>query len=959
LRSLQAYLLVNRRNKRQTHLSHSLRRRLGRGGFGCGSVAVILLAVSLFMLGTAYANLTSGMPSVAQLPVLLDPIQGSLMQPTRLYDRTGEKLLLVLENPGIPRRYLPLDPGYPQHISPYLVQVTLALYDPHFWSHPGFLWEDIYKPEPQTIPERLVDDLLLEDEAPGLRRALRMRLLSAQLISAYGRSQVLEWYFNSVYYGHLAYGVDSAARLYLGKSASQINLYEAALLAPIAEAPALNPLDTPGAALERQDAALNQLLAIGMINVDERIEAIKKPLELVQSVSDPAQIAPAFNRMVLEQLIARYGRSQVERGGLRVITSLDYELQLQFVCTAQAQLMRLNGEAGLPGLPGGRECDAAGLLPALPPGTSIIESPLIASGVLLDLENGQVLALLGDSSARDQSAELAGRQPGTLLSPFVAMAGFARGISPSTMVWDIPAAHGMDALPNSDGLYHGPQRLRIALANDYLQPISQLLSQIGSINVWRLIEPLGLSLDNPAQPEDLLIGGGSVSPLDLAQAYSVFARQGVQIGEQRGRDNRLRPVMLLRVEDPAGRAWLEEPLKEQQAVLSQPLAFLVHHVLSDDPARWPSLGYPNPLEIGRPAGAKIGRAGDSREVWAIGYTPQRLAVVWLGSSDEDLQLEPTMAASIWHAVMRYAVRDLPSSGWQTPAGINRITVCDPSGLLPSATCPTTVDEVFLSSSEPVEMDTLFQVVQINRETGRLATVFTPLEMIEQQTYMSVPPEAQSWAQSAGILQPPVDYDSLRAPQSSPLAQISAPDVFQSVNGMVIVRGTAAGEGFESYRLQVGEGLNPRSWLQIGEPVTRPVENGILGRWNTHGLDGLYALRLLVVYADRQVETAVIQVTVDNQPPQVQILYPEAGQVFSYPVKKNINLQVDVQENIEVSRVEWYIDGILTGKTRQAPHILSWSGTLGDHQVTVKAFDTAGNASEAGPVRFSLQYDSQP
>jgi membrane carboxypeptidase/penicillin-binding protein len=940
-------------------MSHSLRRRLGRGGFGCGSIAVILMAASLFLLGTAYMSLTSDLPSVAQLPYLLDPERGFLMQPTRLYDRTGEKLLLVLENPGIPRRYLPIDPGYPQHISPYLVQVTLALYDPFFWSHPGFLWEDIYKPQPQTIPERLVDDLLLKDESPGLRRALRMRLLSAQLVSAYGRSQVLEWYFNSVYYGHLAYGADSAARLYLGKSASQLNLYEAALLAPIAEAPALNPLDTPGAALDRQDSALNHLLTMGIINVDERVEAIKNPLELVQVVPEPAQIAPAFNRMVLEQLITRYGRSQVERGGLRVITSLDYELQLQFVCTTQFQLMRLNGIAGQPGLPGGRACDAARLLPALPPDASIIESPLISSGVLLDLENGQILALLGDSSASDQSAELAGRQPGSLLSPFVAMAGFARGISPSTLVWDIPAAYTADESPNPDGIYHGPQRLRIALANDFLLPISQLLSQIGPMNVWRLVEPMGLSLDNTAQSEELLFGGGSVSPLDLAQAYSIFARQGIQIGEPRGRDNRLKPVMLLHVEDPAGHAWLEEPPLNQQAVISQPLAYLVNHVLSDEPARWPSLGYPNPLEIGRPAAAKVGRAGGGREVWALGYTPQLLAVVWLGSDNSDLQLDPKMAASIWHAVMQHAVRDLPFSGWQTPAGINRMVVCDPSGLLPSATCPTTVDEVFLSGSEPVEVDTLFQVVQINRETGRLATVFTPLEMIDQQTYMSVPPEAQSWAQSAGILQPPVDYDSLRAPQSSPLANISAPASFLNVNEVVIVRGTAAGEGFESYRLQVGEGLNPRTWLQIEEPVTRPVQNGILGRWDTRGLDGLYALRLLVIYADRQVETAVIQVTVDNRSPQVQILYPEVGQIFSYPIKKNINLQVDVQENIEISRVEWFIDGILVGQTRQAPHILSWSGTLGEHQLTVKAIDTAGNTGESGPVHFSLQYEKQP
>jgi membrane peptidoglycan carboxypeptidase len=860
---------------------------------------------------------------------------------------------LVLENPNIPRRYLALDPGYPEHISPYLVQVTIALYDPHFWVHPGFLWEDLLEPQPQTLPERLVDDLLLQDESPGLRRTLRMRLLAAQLVSAYGRSQLLEWYFNSVYYGHLAYGADSAARLYLDKSAAQLNLFEAALLAPVAEAPALNPLDTPTAALERQDEALNRLLSMGVINVDERIEAIKKQPVLVTEAADPVQIAPAFNRMVLEQLIARFGRSQVERGGLQVITSLDYELQLQITCAAQAQLLRIGGKNVLPALPGGRTCDADRFLPGLPPDFTSLESETAASAVVLEVETGQVLALLGDSTAAVQSSELNGRQPGSLLTPFVAMAGFARGIGPASLVWDIPSSQDHPSWQNPDGVYHGPQRLRLALANDYLIPLSQLLLQIGPVNVWRLAEPLGLAFDSVSQPVDLLFEGGSLSPLEMAQAYSVFARQGTLVGERRGRDSRLKSILLLRVEDINGRVLLDEPALEQQAVLSQPLAYLVHHVISDDPARWPSLGYPNPLEIGRPAGAKIGLADGGHQVWTAGYTPQRLAVVWMGSDDRPL--DPKMAAGIWHAALQYSSQDLPPLGWQAPAGISTAVVCDPSGLLPTVNCPSTVEEVFLSGSEPVEYDSLYHAVQINRETGRLATVFTPLEMIEQHTFMAVPPQAQAWALAAGIAQPPLDYDSISSPMASLQASITAPQGYSYVKGTVLIRGTAAGDGFETYRLQVGEGLNPRAWLQIGDPVTRPVQNGILGYWDTEGLDGLYALRLLVVYSDRQVETAVIQVTVDNQVPQVQVTYPTSDQVFVYPGNRNVNFQAEVQENIEIDRVEWYINGEIDGETRQAPYILPWEGSFGEYELVVKVFDAAGNKGESSAVRFSMKY----
>jgi len=481
-----------------------------------------------------------------------------------------------------------------------------------------------------------------------------------------------------------------------------------------------------------------------------------------------------------------------------------------------------------------------------------------------------------------------------------------------------------------------------------------MLMQIGAVNVWRLAEPLGLSLDGANQPEHLLFEGGSVSPLDLAQAYSVFARQGTLIGEQRGQDNRLKPILLLKVEDQIGRAWLEEPSVETRAVLSEPLAYLVHHVLSDEPARWPSLGYPNPLEIGRPAGVKVGRAAGGHEVWTVGYTPQHLAVVWLGS--ESSVLDVKMPAGIWHAVMQYASRDLPPLGWQAPPGISRVVVCDPSGMLPSASCPTTAEEVFLEGNEPVEVDTLFQTVQINRETNRLATVFTPLEMIVQQTYMNLPPEAQEWAQMKGISQPPQDYDTLQIPQSSLQASITSPEVFSYVSGTVIVRGNAGGDGFEYYSLQVGRGLNPDTWLQIGPPISRPVQNSILGRWDTRELDGLYALRLLVVYADRQIETAVIQVTVDNQPPAVQVLYPSEGQRFKFPIDKNINFQAEIQENIEISRVEWYINGKLVGQTRQGPAILPWTGTFGEHVLVVKVYDLAGNSGESLPVHFSLKYD---
>ncbi len=961
MRSTQVSLLVRHRYRRLARREKAFSGRVGRFSFGCGLVAVPLLVLAFVLAGWGFANLVSGLPNIGQLTVLLNPSNGVLLQPTRLYDRTGEKLLLVLDNPGVRRRYLSFNPAFPEHLSSSLAQVTVALDDPSFWSHPGFAWWRPFDPNPLTIAERLSSDLLLETEAPSLWRTLRMRLLAAQLVSTYGREQVLEWYLNSASYGHLAYGAESAAQLYLGKPSSQLSLPEAALIAPLADAPTLNPLDSPKAALERQKEALGKLRAAGVISEQEYQADLQAPLRLREAAEQPPEIAPAFNRMVLEQLAARYGRKRVEMGGLKIITSLDYDLQLQLTCAAQSQIARLEGQAGaVASLPGGRACETAALLPELSAGDATLPDKLVVSGVMLDLENAQVLALLGDSTPKSEGSSLNGHQPGSLLSPFVALAGYARGLSPASLVWDIPSSlpSSLADQPNPDGKFHGPLRLRMALANDYLAPLTQLLGQIGAPNVWRLAEPLGLSLESGEErPEELLYSGGYVSPLDVAQAYSAFARLGEQVGEPRGADSRLKPVLLLQVEDQTGKLWLQSGAPQRQPVLSGQLAYLVHDVLADETARWPSLGYPNPLEIGRPAGAKIGQAAGGSEMWTAGYTSQRLAVVWLGSrsgGQPSPQLKPAMAAGIWHAIMTYATRDLPATGWKTPAGISRLLVCDPSGKLPTADCPVTLEEVFADGNQPAEYDSLYRVLAVNRETGKLATVFTPLEIVEERTYLVVPPEAQSWALAAGLEQPPTEYDTISAPQTLPNVHFSAPELFSMVSGKVDLRGTATGEDFDSYRLEVGQGVNPRDWLQVGETARKPVDEGILGVWDTRDLkEGLYALRLMVIGKDQQVQTAVTQVTVDNVVPVVQVLFPKANASFS-PSERTVSLEARVDESVGVERVEFLVDGRNVGETRQAPYVVLWGGWPGKHTLQVQAFDLAGNVGYSDKVPFTLK-----
>lgn len=968
MRHIQLSSLVDRRRRRKLATTRSLNQRLVRLGLGCGAFLLLSVVFLLLGAGVTYASLVKDLPSTGLLAEMLDPDTGWLMQPTRLYDRSGQKLLMSLENPGIQRRYLTLDPGREEHISPELIRATVGALDPDYWSTPGFSLRYLTYSQPMTIAERLVDDLLLWKEPPGLRRALRMRLLAAQVVARYGHVQVLEWYLNSAYFGHQAFGADSAARLYLDKSAATLDLAESALLVAAIRAPALNAIDVPTAALERQRRVLDDLLDRNVIPAPEYQRALDEELRLASPIQEDASLAAAFSKMVIDRLSERFDRVRIERGGLRIITTLDYQLQLELTCLSKTQLARLTGEKDDFELPDGSACVSSRLLPTLlSQGSALSEAP-VASAVVLNPMNGQVLAMLGDTTLEGETEVISPRQPGSLLTPFLAMASFARGQGPASLTWDIPQAArqaGVDTSlstsassqwANPDGKYRGPVRLRMALANDYLAPQAQILDQIGAENVWRLAGALGLSGLADEYNHSLLYEGGPSSPLELAQAYGVFAAQGVRVGQRITANSDLLPALVLVVDDLSGQVWWDARQPETQTVVSEQLAYLVHDVLADSTARWPSLGYPNALEIGRPVGAKVGQIQSGKQVWTVGYTPQRVAVFSLSLPENGSQasLGLPMVSGMWHALMQYAHRGLPVEDWTEPTGITHLEVCNPSGLLPTAACPETVDEVFLSGSEPTGPDTLYQAYQINRETGRLATVFTPANLVEEEVFLVVPAQARAWAESANLPVPPKDYDAIQPSAPSPDARISSPALYDFVRGQVVISGTAAGEEFRFYQVQVGQGLNPQTWLQVGQDGAAPVEGGELARWDTQGIEGLYSVRLLVVRSNQSAETAAIQVTVDNTPPAVRVPYPLNDQEFAYPAERAITFQAEANDALGLRRIVWLVDGRQVGESLAPPYAFTWTASRGEHTLQVKAYDLAGNEGVSEEVRFTVR-----
>jgi membrane peptidoglycan carboxypeptidase len=818
---------LRQRRERREQSRRSAESRTRSVVIGCGLIVSVLIAAGILSVAFAWASLTHDLPSVAAIPALLDPQTGALLQPTRLYDRSGTRTVAVLAPVDAPRRYVPLN-EFPQD----LVNATRASQD--------------------DIAGELASHLLLWNEPPSSRRDLRRRLLAAQLTAEFGRDKTLEWTLNSADYGHYAYGADAAAQLYFGLPVEKLNTAQSALLAAVSGSPALNPFDSPQDALANQKKILDKMKAAGSLTAEQARQAAAAPLEFQPSPA-PLSLSPAFVDLVLSQLDPRFNRERIKQGGLDIVTTLDFDLQIQAACAVQSQMRRLAGDdTPLTAVDGG-PCVAAQDLPALPAGASSQSES--ASAAVIDPKTGQVLALVGETDMNGRQGGLAARRIGSLVTPFIYLTGFARGMSPASLAWDIPGGLTGTAgdTQNPDGRFHGPVRLREALASDYLVPAAEILAQLGADSVAHIAAPFGITF--PAGGSDPLLGISLLTPLQAARSYGVFGNQGVLAGSKEG--EALLPASVLKVDTVDHAPWYAASTPDLQAVASPQLAYLMTDVLRDPTARRGAAGA-SLLDLNRPAGAKTGQTADGKDLWAVGYTPDRSVAVWTGGESAQ---SPALASGLWRALMNTASRDLPPDAWTQPQGMTAMDVCSPSGLLPTDACPLVVREVFLDGNQPVAYDDLYRVFPINRETKLLATIFTPPELVENKVFMVVPEAAKAWAASAGLPTPPDTYDTLQSKTPQPDVHIASPEMLADVTGKVQVTGTASGRDFLFYRLQYGQGLNPQEWVQVGGDSTRQVTDGLLGEWDTAGLSGLYVLQLQVIRMDQSLETDTVMVTV--------------------------------------------------------------------------------------------------
>lgn len=948
-------------------------------------LAAVLLLALVIPLGTIfglasylYALAVDTMPSPAET-VYLDPIIG----PTELYDRAGSTLLYVVEDPlGDERAWVELD-----SLPPYVVQATLQMEDPDFLTANvadeayttsetlSRLWRyilDVPQSRDTSLVGRLARNALIPAaEGSALDQTLLEIALTTEATRRYDAEALIEWHLNTNYYGNDAYGIEAAAQVYLGKSARDLTLDEAALLAAIPPAPQFNPFDNEVAGRGRQLDLLRTLANGGFITEAAFADATSTQTPLrADSAQEPlvARSFALYARQQAEDILnwsGMDGERLVARGGLRVTTTLDMDTYYQTDCILRAHLAQLNGRpVASVAAQTGEPCAGSNYL-AAPGRISTDAAPNAAAIVVQDVATGELHSVVGDVTSYTH-------QPGPTLHPFVYLQGVLDGdYTPASMVMDIPqpfpgAADGLIYTPrNPDGNFLGPINLRDALVTHRLPPVVEVANRARLNRVLAAAHLMGLnSLDRNSYDLSLLEAGGAVSVLDVAYAYSVFAAQGVQRGvdtDPIGRNYRARnPVAILKIEDAEGNTLWEYDSERRALSLTNVLgadeSYLINDMLSDNDLRRSVLGRDTAmLDIGRPAAVVDGLTGDQADSWTVGYTPQLTVAVHLGRDDDAaMSLQPYAmqgSAPIWQATMRYLYERDASQRvtWSRPGGVAEYVVCEKSGLTPPAEsdCPTRT-EVFLQVRPPYTEDTYWRSVEVNSQTRQLATTYTPTHLRIEQVYF-VPPagSALDWWRSNNLPLPPQDYDTLSRPQALRSVRINTPADFDYIGGTVQVQGSIDAQNFQFYQLAYGQGLNPTQWFEIGGRRTT-IDNGtVLGVWDTSGLEGIYTLEVAVTLQDNSRDVYSVQVTIDNTTPIIDLNAGPSGKIYRFPAEAVIPVVATVEDNLRVTRVEFYHNGGLLGVDTDWPYGFEYDiQRAGNEVFRAVVYDEVGNSAAA-------------
>ncbi len=613
--------------------------------------ALALVVMFIFIYSFLLVKVASDLPHPSQIESNFNPLT------TQVYDRNGKLLYQFYE--GRNRKLIKLE-----DLPPHLVQATISMEDKNFYHHLGIdptgmlrafqnnLKNDGSLEGGSTITQQLIKNTLLTPDKTFTRK-IKEVILAFWTERIYSKDEILQAYFNESPYGGPAWGVEAAAEMYFGKSAHNLTLSESSYLAGLPASPTqYSPYGAyPQKARDRQKEVLRRMVEEKYITPDEAQKAYDTHLD----IKPPSQqiLAPHFVMYVKSILAQKYGERVVSQGGLKVITTLDMEMQemAQDIVTHQVnQLSSLNVGNG--------------------------------AAVISDAKNGQILAMVGSKDYFDKNdgnfnVTTALRQPGSSFKPITYAAAFAQGYSPGSILLDTPVtfknAWESYSPVNYDGRFHGAVTIRTSLGSSYNIPAVKTLATVGVSQVVSLAKQMGITTysDPSKYGLSLTLGGGAVKMVDMISVYNTFASNGIKYEPQ--------PILL--VSDSSGNILEDHRTPSGKRVLSQEVAYLVNNVLSDSRARIPAFGSNSLLEIkDHPSVAvKTGTSDDKRDNWVFGYTPEYVVGTWVGNNDNSpmnprLTSGITGATPIWHDIMIGLLEKRPDIAFTKPNGVIEATV---------------------------------------------------------------------------------------------------------------------------------------------------------------------------------------------------------------------------------------------------------------------------------------------
>lgn len=681
-----------------------------------GLVLLALTGALVIGMGILFWRLLSELPSPRSLTS-----RENFAVSTQLFDRNGALLYEIFADANrVPVTLASLPPA--------VINATIAIEDKNFYRHFGFDIGGIVRAAisnfrggrlegGSTITQQLVKNALLTNERTYTRK-LKELVLSVLTEIIYTKEEILSMYLNYIAYGGTAVGIEAAAKQYFGKSAAELTLAEASLLAGLPQAPSrYSPFQSDAsAAKNRQSEVLRRMTEDGYITATEAEMARSEPLEFALSKTDI--LAPHFVFYVRDKLVERYGEDTVQRGGLRVTTTLDLGLQQ----TAQASL-----SAELETLERYRVGNGAALV--LKPNTGEILS-MVGSRDYFDTEyDGKV------------NVTLAERQPGSSIKPIMYATAFQDKIlNPGTVLMDVPTCFDIPGQKpycpkNYDGTFRGAVPVRLALGNSLNIPAVKALKAIGLERFIEQANAMGITswTDPSRYGLSLTLGGGEVRMIDLAQAFTVLANQGVKVPL----------ISVLKIEDYQGNLLydvnLHQRLKdleyltafddeqnrgELSRVMDRAPAYLAAHIMQDNQARTWAFGSRSELVIpDQVVSVKTGTTNNVKDNWTVGFTPEFLVMTWVGNNDgtpmnQALVSGVTGAAPIWNDIMTYVLQGREPVWGEKPLDVDSQFVCyhgfpkqegDP--------CRPGNTELFWTDGQPSQVQMVKQTVWIDPQTG--------------------------------------------------------------------------------------------------------------------------------------------------------------------------------------------------------------------------------------------------